>query len=428
MTAESRMLLVLCAVFLILGCQSPTTTASNSNSGGAGTATSLKGTLYDGSTSAPLAGATVYWGSQTATTVSDGTFSIPLSQNTGTLTADFGISKPGYKVVFFQSMPVDAGNPPVVSFDLSPLVSTTSNSVTITLKLTDQNGVELPAGTPICFTVAFSGGSSSTTATYSTGGSSLTMGGSGFTSTSSVRIDELSSTTQFPIATAWMSNVNLSGPTANLGTVQLTTNPDVTFTGGSSASVYYETSNNNVLLSTNYSPLSGAVPVAAPPASTLVAVASHATFNTSDGYMGINDALGAEVSSLSSNMTLPTLTGSPITGGPAVAPTYSSGTLTLSAVSGANLYQVLIVPANGSSTFSLSLVSANPTIVLPAWVTAAVAGSQADVSTSVENFSLDTQSFFEMALHDIPLSNVSFSTLYAYSGTGSNNLDATLQF
>ena len=92
-------LVFLMSVFLT-GCPAP--------GGGGGGATTYSGTVLDFVTGQPVSGATVAFGAYSATSAPDGTFSINLGQQTGTLTGDFSMYATGYQFYYANSVTLNA--------------------------------------------------------------------------------------------------------------------------------------------------------------------------------------------------------------------------------------------------------------------------------------------------------------------------------
>ena len=413
---------LLAFLFTLTGCQNPASSAS--------APTNLAGKIYDGATALPLAGATVYWGSTSATTAADGSFSIPLGQSSGTIVSDFGVYKAGYNVVFLKSFPIDSANPPSVSLPILQSIAPTATHTLSISPLMGSNGAEVATGTSVEITLMANGVDDVTTLNQSyTQGSGISLTSTIATSNTLVRIDELSNGQ--PIASTWIPHVDLSGTATNLGTVTLAANSNTQFTGSPASSgslaLYYYTGQgfDYVFLPSNQYSLP--VPPVSPSGTVAVDYSSSST--TSDGYTVSSFALTNPLASLGTSIPLPTLPTAVFTSGPTVKPSYNSTskTLTVGSVAGASLYFLQISSlTNSTNKLYVGIFSTSNSVVLPDWLVKVLAGNAVTLSYQALNYTLSLSQWFNGFLNlssPIPAGSGSY-----LSGSSGSNMQTSLQF
>ncbi len=358
---------------LVLGCPNPTSPPS-------GTSTFVSGKLIDAVTGGPIAGAKVYFSSYTGTSAGGGSFTLDLGKQTGTVSGGFGWNAAGYIFGYVNPISVDPGSNAPIVLPLAPTDTTGYPTHTVTVIL-ENAGTEILNGTGVSIEVTNSNGGfwMSPQMSYTSGGVSFqspTFGSDCF----------VYAHTQFRDVEAMADKVDLSSPNPPTLTLSQTSRTAVSVTGnaiGDSA---------GAILVTPYGP--ARVAEFGFSSSTTVSVdfanpGNYPCYWDETEYLKWRDVppnlawksceRDSSPTAVQSSIVLPTIDTSV---GPdqASAPDattenasikYSAGTLSMNAVTGANLY-IFGFPTS-SGAFSL-VCSNDASVVLPSWLTNLLAG------------------------------------------------------
>ncbi len=360
---------ILLALWLLLaGCPAATPPAAAKHT--------FSGQVFDALNGRPVYGAVVSYGSFDATSGADGSFTMELGEETGSMSASLSVRADGYFFTYFVSVTMNAGSDPHETIQLQPVDATAYVSHTLSGRIYDSTPTEIANTTPLTFTVLNSGGGMNTFSTTYSGGYSITVRAFGSDCLVAVLVGGAS---PFFVMSR---QVDLSAASTTLNFTEdlaATTNVDVT---GSQAG--------------NKAQLTFATPYGRVPASviTLSGAASDPYAVTNPyGYQGTwqQTQVGAvdvpatgyrivftstsPAAAIGPSETLPAVN---LSLAPTAAPVvitlaYSAGTLSMTSVASANLYVFILV--NQSTTALVGMIlSPSETVSLPSWLSSRLAG------------------------------------------------------
>jgi hypothetical protein len=334
----------------------------------------LSGKLIDAVTGDPVTGATVTFAGYTATTASDGTFSIDLGQQTGALTGDFGLNASG-RLVYLDQVCVDTARSAQFVFPFWPGTSAyPTHDVKVTIQ--KQGGTEISNGSSISLFVFNSSGGhwSSGDTTYTTGG--MTFHSPTFGEDCLLVVfdhDDGFAVIQQEVLTGTSTEVTLTQDT------DTTTSVSVSGDGSNMGGVVLDTPYGPALVGT-FTLTSGAatVPVANPYNYPGYWVQVQ---NTSDLSSGSDKTLysASGPAAIPTSLTLPAIDSSL---GPTEFPdastypdtiSYTGGVLSADPVSGASVYLFRIDE-------TAVVIAAGNSVTLPSWMRSLLEGSTHNVA------------------------------------------------
>jgi hypothetical protein len=358
--------------FFLAGCPAP---------GGDGGITTYSGTVIDFVTGQPVPGATVAFGAYSATSASDGTFSINFGQQTGTLAGDFSVYATGYQFFYASSVTLNAASNLKQTLRLTSLAAYTTTH-TVSGKIFKPDGATEASNQQvrIMFFNA-SGGFSDNTFNYVSGGYSIQTPTFG----ADCLVGIIAESDNF---VAMKDKVDLSGlSTTSVNLTQPPSPTSVTVNG---------TSGNACMLtlSSPYGYVPG-IPDGTPLTASSITVQVTNPYNY-QGYWGQESSSSnsptagnqtdcistSGLAAITSSVTLPSLPSGGPTSVPSASPlSYSSGTLSLASVAGANGYGFQITGYGQISSTSAA-------VSLPSWMKSLLSGKSIPVSVQPQYTSL----------------------------------------
>ncbi len=355
-------------LFMVLGFY-----GCNLQSAGSGNNT-YSGTVVDWFTGNPVSGATVAFGSYSATSAADGTFSMNLGQQTGTLTGDYSVYATGYQFLYVNSVTLNAASNLKLTI---PLLHTPTifAAHTVSGKIYKSDGItEASTQTVTMVVLNASGGFYSSQFTYTSGSTGYSITTPTFGTDCLVEVQAPGDS--FVVI---VNKVDLSGSSTTLNLTEPSSTTSVT-ANGTSGNAY------QLILSSPYGHVPGTW-------LTLLSASSvTATFTNPYNYQGYwtqvsqslntpttgNQTISVSTSGpapITSPVTLPSLLSTGPTQAPSASPlSYSNGTLSLASVTGANGYSFQ------PTGYGMILSNNSAAVNLPSWMKSMLSGKSIAVS------------------------------------------------
>jgi hypothetical protein len=390
----------ICSLFLLLGiillisCPAPVSNPVTHY---------LTGTILDSKDGTPLAGVNIIYGATNTTTDANGNVSISLGTSGGVVTGDLSIYKTGYLARFLTNMKIDSSKDTDICYALTPLSTASYTKKTISGKIFNSDGVTEIANSTSYMIVIYAGNGQCVdgfVGVYSNGYSGAT-----YIKSSNCSIQCANGAG----AGCFSYNIDLSvaSPTANLTLQSLSSMTpvatNITFTAdqlNNAGAVFINTPFGGSMLYTksgstysiayfNFtSSTSVTVDLINPfPASQIILMQhSLKTFKTSYYKELISTSSYMAIPASSSTLAFPAI----VDNGPDDIPNassiaYTSGTLSITAVSNANYYNFSISQSGGNSL--ASVFSQSNSVVLPTWLQTLLSGKTIDIYITIANYS-----------------------------------------
>ncbi len=356
---------VLMFLFLVLSGCPPNAPAPASHS--------FSGKVIDFVSGQPVSGVTVEFAGVSSTTSADGGFSIDLGQQTGTLSGSYAVRKSGYAFTYMEPVTADAGSDLQLTLRLVPLDVSAYPTHTVTVTILDSTSSEITNGTSVSVTIFNSAGGAYTwNQSYTTGG--LSVQSPTFGSDCLVQVYAGS------YGFMSMEECDLSASPASVTVAQDTANTATIAVSGAAAG-----NTGGVVLTCSYGSMLGAGLTLSSSANAQVPVTNPYGYN---GYwvqsqkvanwIGTSDKTFVGSSTPSSLAAFVTLPAPSLSLGPTEEPDigslgYATGTLSLTPVAGASLYQYTFVDAGGKTVGGIYTSSAS--LGFPEWLKSQLSGS-----------------------------------------------------
>lgn len=385
MKTHVRISLVLTVVLVALGL---VIAGCDLGGNGDGATNKITGVVRDSASGELVAAVTVSFGSSSTTTSADGSYSLDLGASSGVVTGDFSVYGSGYTSLYAEQVPVDASQSTSLTVYVDPIDISGYTTNQFDLTILDQYSTEIPDGSDVFAVVMNSnGGYSRFWIIYANPGTN-TVDSATFGSDCLIAASVDTGTTEF---VAMAEQVDLSAASSN---------QTLSGTAGTSVSVTPDAPNYYGMLALQ-TPYGGQFTVwedVVPSSPEDVTIYNPYNYEGLWGQMAMDTSpldsdimyvSTSQIGSIGDSVTLPAINAAlgPTGGYPAgYSMSYSGGTLSYGAVSGASFYLIWVYDQATPEAHDLAWIMTDSTsFTLPSWLVTDLSGTTADVILSAVN-------------------------------------------